>query len=622
MSESVAGMPSVSLDKLRDICDTCEQLYVETEDGGAWSALLIGRERTFVDVYSTNDPYSHEFWSAVTAFLQSDKGSEMCLPGGRYACAEALMKLQLPFFENMSAGQICHVVQLAIAQRKLLGYLNGDVVPYERSQSRVKDNCAVWQQPCGSRSPLALKLATWDSARSCLIDILEAADGQVPMSNVKRLFRSRFHMDLSETALGYTRLYELLQDKRFSDICFTRLQGNGYVVLQKVAPPSHHPSPLVDFVLTESVGKDDAPGDSVGSTSANSAAESTCGDEEALDPTSFGQGEHASACAFPQFASAPSHWHAATLLSTTPPPALQIKPILATAPPASCSAHVLPVHRDVGSLHYMKAVSGHGVCSEYGDARMGTSAWSATHCANASAACSFFPLGAPTSLHHSWDLTTSSTGGFSQFHTPWTGYSFVPADEGVLAPPSLVHDHFALPNISEFPVDGVPLTSTQSASDHVLFDESNMQSTAGMWLAAHTSLHMCDEDSLPASPVRRKQDPGFNCVIKNTFIDVALPETPRDGERSGTAQRRSSSLPKDMGSPKRRPRQMSEDAFQVAAIGTCATFDEENMYAPSNTSSDCECSDGGSEEVAHVFRQNQRFGFHADDSSFGVDVLP
>jgi hypothetical protein len=542
------------------------------------------------------------------------------------------MKLQLPFFENFSAGQICHVVQLAIAQRKLLGYLNGDVVPYERSQSRIKDNCAVWQQPCGSRSPLALKLATWDSARSCLIDILETAGGQVPMSNVKRLFRSRFHMDLSETALGYTRLYELLQDERFSDFCFTRLQGNGYVVLQKVASPTHLPSPNVGFVLAESVGKDDTPGESVGSTSANSAAESTCGDEEVLDSQSSGQGEHVNACAFPHCASAPSHWHAAPLLSTTPQPTLQIKPILSTAPPASCSAHVLPMHRDDGSLrtqlqhtslHYMKALSGHGVCNEYGDARMRTSAWSASHCSNASAACGFFPLGAPTSLHHSWDLTTPSTGCSSQFRTPWTGYSFVPADEGVLAQPSGVREYFASPHISELPVDGVRLTSTQGASDNVSFDESTVQMTAGRWLAAHTSLSMFDEDSLPASPVKLKQDPGFNCVIKNTFIDIALPETPRDGEsQSGTAQRRSSSLPKDMGSPKRRPRQLSEDAFQMAAIGTCAPYDQEQMYAPSNTSSECECSDGGSEDVALVFRQNQRFGVHADASISSEDVLP
>ncbi|CAE7223439.1 rsmB [Symbiodinium natans] len=52
----------------------------------------------------------------------------------------------------------------------------------------------------------------------------------IPLSNVKRLFRSRFHIELSETALGHSKLSELLQDPRLQDICSVRLQGHGYVV--------------------------------------------------------------------------------------------------------------------------------------------------------------------------------------------------------------------------------------------------------------------------------------------------------------------------------------------------------------------------------------------------------
>ncbi|CAK0856783.1 unnamed protein product, partial [Prorocentrum cordatum] len=58
------------------------------------------------------------------------------------------------------------------------------------------------------------------------------AGGSMPLSNVKRLFRSRFNMELSETALGHSKLSELLNDTRLQDrdICFVRLQGHGYVV--------------------------------------------------------------------------------------------------------------------------------------------------------------------------------------------------------------------------------------------------------------------------------------------------------------------------------------------------------------------------------------------------------
>merc|ERR1712167_301809 len=53
----------------------------------------------------------------------------------------------------------------------------------------------------------------------------------VPISTLKRLFRSRFHKELSETALGHTKLSDLLQDNNFKDFCCVRLLERGYVVI-------------------------------------------------------------------------------------------------------------------------------------------------------------------------------------------------------------------------------------------------------------------------------------------------------------------------------------------------------------------------------------------------------
>merc|ERR1719446_1861942 len=82
-------------------------------------------------------------------------------------------------------------------------------------------------------------MASWDTARQYLRDILDSSAksspdsiGTVPLSNVKRLFRSRFRTELSETKLGHSKLSELLQDARFSDICNVQLHGNGYIVVQ------------------------------------------------------------------------------------------------------------------------------------------------------------------------------------------------------------------------------------------------------------------------------------------------------------------------------------------------------------------------------------------------------
>merc|ERR1719221_487505 len=171
----------------------------------------------------------------------------MMLPGGRYSCAQALVARDLSFLHGCSLGQVCHIVQLAISQRKLLGYANGAVVPYRYSESMKKDQCAMWQQPLGNVADVGvsatggLPLACWETARSCLHKLLEESvgsdvkghgdgvpsgcgPGALPLSNVKRLFRSRFQVELSETALGYTKLSELLADVRFRDVCTVQLR--------------------------------------------------------------------------------------------------------------------------------------------------------------------------------------------------------------------------------------------------------------------------------------------------------------------------------------------------------------------------------------------------------------
>lgn len=195
----------------------------------------------FVDVYSPNDPYPSELWVQVTAYFEN-LGSDDSLPGGRYACGQMLMQRCLSFLAGRSLGQVCHIVQLAISQRKILGYYNGTLVPYMRSRSKFKEQCAGQQQPCigSGHVTTTMPLATLETARSCLIKILDTArgprPGTVPLSNVKRLFRSRFRLDLSETALGQSKLCDLLQDSQFQDICEVRLESNGYTVIKRTKP--------------------------------------------------------------------------------------------------------------------------------------------------------------------------------------------------------------------------------------------------------------------------------------------------------------------------------------------------------------------------------------------------
>jgi len=237
--EAAGGkVEDVDLGHIRVVCESSTRLSMESEAGGEWSALLRDRDPVFVDFYSLEDPFPETLWSQVAAHFAQLTGEENVLPGGRYACAQALVQLGVAFIRGMSLGQVCHLVQLALGNRKILGYKNGTIAPYGQSHSRVKDSAAAQQSSCTLAAAMhgasELQVATWETARDCLRKILEAATASgrdsVPLSNIKRLFRSRFSVELSETTFGHARLTDLLNDATFRDICTVQLLDRGYVV--------------------------------------------------------------------------------------------------------------------------------------------------------------------------------------------------------------------------------------------------------------------------------------------------------------------------------------------------------------------------------------------------------
>jgi hypothetical protein len=231
---AVTGEPDLAA--LRAACVASSWLNVESEDGGEWSALLVSCESKFVDVYNPVDSYPEAMWAAAAIYFQGLSGDEAVLPGGRYSCAQSLVERRLPFLSEYTLGQVCHIVQLAISQRKCLGYLNGGITPYSHSHSKVKDSAAAEQSSCAHAACVSdLTLATWETARSylriILSDSMKSGTDSVPLSNIKRIFRSQFSTELSETSLGHSKLSELLQDSKLSDICTVRLLEQGYFVV-------------------------------------------------------------------------------------------------------------------------------------------------------------------------------------------------------------------------------------------------------------------------------------------------------------------------------------------------------------------------------------------------------
>jgi len=263
------------LGRLRRACEECSFLSVEAGAGSEWSVLLVDREAAFVDTYSNEEVYPTALWTGITDYLRQLDETGDSLPGGRYSCARVLLESGLPCLQGRSLGEVCHIVQLAMSEKKLLGYLDGTIAPYGRSNSMVKDTAA--KRCMGSSPSQQLPLASRAEARSCMVDVLRSAvrkgRKQVPISTLKRLFRSRFHIELSETALGCTKLSDLLQNDVFSDICCVKLLERGYVLL-----PSEELSLQPLDELKELRCAPFKPGQSSLPTLASAVCSSTCSD--------------------------------------------------------------------------------------------------------------------------------------------------------------------------------------------------------------------------------------------------------------------------------------------------------------------------------------------------------
>mmetsp|Transcript_19549 Transcript_19549/g.56916 ORF Transcript_19549/g.56916 Transcript_19549/m.56916 type:complete len:527 (+) Transcript_19549:89-1669(+) len=232
----VLGYESVAIDLklLRVACEACGALEVVAAGGANdWTALLRGRSATFVDSCSPVDEYSEEMWEQIAQYL-SDTPTGWSLPGGRFASSQALVQMKLPFLQGFSLGQVCHIVQLAISQRKLLGYTDGELVPYACSASWRKDQSALCRLPTSRKNHGRFELATWETLSCCIGRLWKSPRSRrrcIPLSNIKHVLRTQCQVELSETALGYSKLSELFADVRLAGVCTTTWSSGGCCIV-------------------------------------------------------------------------------------------------------------------------------------------------------------------------------------------------------------------------------------------------------------------------------------------------------------------------------------------------------------------------------------------------------
>lgn len=234
-----SGLRTVDIDSaaLRAAVAATPGLSVLPDDIGDWIAVLCNRRPNFIDAHEKSDAYAPCLWEAFHHYVSSlSDPNEYRLPSSRYACAHELQARALPFFEGLTLGSLCHIVQLAVSKKNILGYRDGALVPYAMSNCLIKKKHAECMLPCApAHADGVLPCADWDTVRACLSEIMAMAlhsdEGFERLANVKRIFRSKYHVELSETMLGHTKLSELLQDPRLADICAVELRNGVYAVV-------------------------------------------------------------------------------------------------------------------------------------------------------------------------------------------------------------------------------------------------------------------------------------------------------------------------------------------------------------------------------------------------------
>eukprot|EP00931_Biecheleriopsis_adriatica_P105704 TRINITY_DN80244_c0_g1_i1.p1 TRINITY_DN80244_c0_g1~~TRINITY_DN80244_c0_g1_i1.p1 ORF type:complete len:561 (-),score=110.28 TRINITY_DN80244_c0_g1_i1:89-1666(-) len=125
------------------------------------------------------------------------------------------LRSRSPFepLRQLSLGRAMALVNLLLSSHSVLGKRQGRLVPYPFSEEFEKQDNARRHVPTGLREG-EVCVTSWPQLLELLAVILEENGGELMSARLKVMFRTRFGLELSETALGHMSLGSLLEDPR------------------------------------------------------------------------------------------------------------------------------------------------------------------------------------------------------------------------------------------------------------------------------------------------------------------------------------------------------------------------------------------------------------------------
>lgn len=182
----------------------------------------------WVDIESSEDPYGPQMWAAFTEFLED---ASHTFAGGRYGMARELQRRQLPFLAQYTLGELCHIVQLAIQQRRLIVYHRKLLKPIQTVLCQISPEGAPLPGPDGE------EIREMDDLCVILLRMLIHHPQGLPLCRLKQMIKHKFNRKLSEMAFQCTKLIELFNTPPLNSTFVMDTQNDGKSIYVRMGDP-------------------------------------------------------------------------------------------------------------------------------------------------------------------------------------------------------------------------------------------------------------------------------------------------------------------------------------------------------------------------------------------------
>lgn len=185
----------------------------------------------WVDIDSAEDPYDEEFWQEMEAYLEGGQS----FAGGRYGMARDLMQRNLDFLAPFCLGEVCHIVQLAITQRK--------IIVYHRKMLRSM-NLANGKEAGTPASEGADEEQIKDFPQLCraVFKTLRRHSSGIRLARLKQMIQEESSCKLNEMTFRCTKLIELFRlEPLRSTFC---IEEEGNTIILRAGDPKLFPEDI------------------------------------------------------------------------------------------------------------------------------------------------------------------------------------------------------------------------------------------------------------------------------------------------------------------------------------------------------------------------------------------